>query len=302
MSDRSVQLNLSQTGTGADAVVVDGQNLSGAVRRVLLTSQVGEPPTLVLELAPRAFLVDADGAQVGVSPVGEHILTQLGWRPPVEPAEAARATEAQDSEANVPGYVHALLDAWLTGQPLNFSRRAVPDQVRARLDDALAAGVLTGVPAEVAAGLWCNAVQPSALCSDAEQQRAAYADALDAIATAVEAGTDDTLRSGIRSILRRYRPEALEIWSELRASRQPEPPAEDKPEMVPLLGHGGGHSRVPARPPRAQGSLATARQLLDQAIDDALPLAGGRVRELLAALRRELARVDAIRSTAPPTG
>lgn len=83
-ADRTAHLNLSPTGTGDDAVVVDGQNLSRAVRRVLLTSEVGEPPTLVLELAPRSFVVDADGARVGVSPVGEHLLTGLGWRPPGE--------------------------------------------------------------------------------------------------------------------------------------------------------------------------------------------------------------------------
>lgn len=47
-----------------------------------------------------------------------------------------------------PAYVHALLDAFLTGEPLNFGKADVPADVQARLTEALNAGVLRGVPAE----------------------------------------------------------------------------------------------------------------------------------------------------------
>lgn len=80
--ERTARLNLSPLGAGKDAVVVDGMNLSGVVHRLLLTSQAGRPTTLTLELAPRAYVVDAEGSVVGVSPAGHAALVGLGWQPP----------------------------------------------------------------------------------------------------------------------------------------------------------------------------------------------------------------------------
>ncbi|MEV4122872.1 hypothetical protein [Micromonospora sp. NPDC049645] len=60
-----------------------------------------------------------------------------------------------------PAYVHALADAWLTGQPLNFQREHVPADLRRRLDAALADGTLAGELVEVGAGLWRNTVRPA---------------------------------------------------------------------------------------------------------------------------------------------
>lgn len=47
-----------------------------------------------------------------------------------------------------PSYVHDLLDAFLTGEPLNFQRHPVPLDIQARLTAAREAGVLDTVPAD----------------------------------------------------------------------------------------------------------------------------------------------------------
>ncbi|MFG3418728.1 hypothetical protein [Micromonospora sp. NPDC048063] len=89
MGDRTVQVNLAAAGIGAGDVVVDGQDVSAGVSRLLLAAGAGESPRLVLELAPQAYEVDAQSVVVGVSPVGAVVLTQLGWRPPeTDPAPA----------------------------------------------------------------------------------------------------------------------------------------------------------------------------------------------------------------------
>ncbi|WFF07235.1 hypothetical protein O7622_01140 [Micromonospora sp. WMMD1076] len=90
MVDVNSHLNLSATGTGEDAVVVGDLNLSMLVHRLLLTAEVGEPPRLVLELSPRAYVVDAEGSVVGVSPAGHAALVALGWQPPFTPGQVGR--------------------------------------------------------------------------------------------------------------------------------------------------------------------------------------------------------------------
>lgn len=83
MTDPAVHLNLSPAGAGA--VLVGDTDLSKMVHRLLLSAQAGRTPTLVLELSPRAYVVDSDGMAVGISPAGHHALTRLGWRPPEQP-------------------------------------------------------------------------------------------------------------------------------------------------------------------------------------------------------------------------
>ncbi|MBC9006124.1 hypothetical protein [Micromonospora aurantiaca (nom. illeg.)] len=92
--ERTARLNLSPLGTGKDAVVVDGMNLSGVVHRLLLTSQAGRPTTLTLELAPHAYVVDAQGSVVGVSPAGHAALVGLGWQPPGALGQVGRCGHA----------------------------------------------------------------------------------------------------------------------------------------------------------------------------------------------------------------
>jgi hypothetical protein len=47
-----------------------------------------------------------------------------------------------------PDYVHDLLDAFLSGEPLNFHRHPVPRDVQDRLTAAKESGQLGTVPAE----------------------------------------------------------------------------------------------------------------------------------------------------------
>lgn len=101
MPDRTAHLNLTPTGTGNDAVVVDDMNLSGLVHRLLLTAQAGQATTLVLELAPRAYVVDAAGATVGVSPDGHAALVALGWQPPESAEPSTQLVEQRDQLADL---------------------------------------------------------------------------------------------------------------------------------------------------------------------------------------------------------
>lgn len=56
-------------------------------------------------------------------------------------------------DQQAPPYVHDLLDAFLTGEPLNFHHHSVPLDVQARLTAARESGALGTVPAEPRAGL-----------------------------------------------------------------------------------------------------------------------------------------------------
>lgn len=49
----------------------------------------------------------------------------------------------QSPEDDAPAYVHRILDAFLTGSPLNFGALTPPPGVRRRLDEALADGTLS---------------------------------------------------------------------------------------------------------------------------------------------------------------
>ncbi|SCL32094.1 hypothetical protein GA0070616_4386 [Micromonospora nigra] len=61
--------------------------------------------------------------------------------------DAAAVVEAAGPAAPTPPYVHHLLDAFLTGQPLNFRRDPVPLDVQRRLEHAVATGQMGTVPA-----------------------------------------------------------------------------------------------------------------------------------------------------------
>jgi hypothetical protein len=56
-------------------------------------------------------------------------------------------------DQQAPPYVHDLLDAFLTGEPLNFRHHPVPLDVQARLTAARESGVLGTVPAQFRTGL-----------------------------------------------------------------------------------------------------------------------------------------------------
>jgi hypothetical protein len=53
-----------------------------------------------------------------------------------------------DKPEPVPGYVLALLDAYLTGRPLNFGKHKVPAEVQHILSEAVTSGVLGTVRIE----------------------------------------------------------------------------------------------------------------------------------------------------------
>ncbi|MFI1195501.1 hypothetical protein ACH4T9_19900 [Micromonospora sp. NPDC020750] len=55
-------------------------------------------------------------------------------------------TVADQTATTTPPYVHHLLDAFLTGQPLNFGRDPVPLDVQRRLEHAVATGQMGTVP------------------------------------------------------------------------------------------------------------------------------------------------------------
>ncbi|MDG4749329.1 MULTISPECIES: hypothetical protein [Micromonospora] len=101
MAEIDSHLRLSAASTGEDAVVVGGMNLSMLVHRLLLTAQAGEPPQLVLELSPRAYVVDAAGSVVGVSPAGHAALVGLGWQPPGTAALLVDVERQRDQLAEV---------------------------------------------------------------------------------------------------------------------------------------------------------------------------------------------------------
>lgn len=84
MPERAVRVEVAATGNSGH-VLVDGHDLAGAVAGIALTAAVGETPQLVLRLAQRCFTFAGDGVAVGVSPVGRHVLTELGWTPPDTP-------------------------------------------------------------------------------------------------------------------------------------------------------------------------------------------------------------------------
>lgn len=53
----------------------------------------------------------------------------------------------------VPEYIHKILDAFLDGEPLDFSGTHVPIEVQARLMEAVASGKLIDVPGGMIRGL-----------------------------------------------------------------------------------------------------------------------------------------------------
>lgn len=95
--------------------------------------------------------------------------------------------------------------------------RAVKRLVGER-DEALAA--LRDVLAELkdrtaeARGARDDYEQVKAINAELADERDRLAEALDHIGTAVMAGTGDTLRDGIRSMVRRVRPDAIRIWED----------------------------------------------------------------------------------------
>lgn len=82
MGDHHFKLNLP-TSSGSDGqLVLDGVDVSGAVRSVELRAGVGEFNVITLHLAMRGAEVDGI-AQLHLAAAQVGLLARFGWRPPV---------------------------------------------------------------------------------------------------------------------------------------------------------------------------------------------------------------------------
>ena len=94
-------------------VEVNGVDVAPGCRGYTLRAEVGEMPTLTLDL-PLLEGAEVDGdVQVLIPEATRQTLIALGWTPP----------------DTVPAYVYALLDAYQTGEPLDFGGHPVPADV-----------------------------------------------------------------------------------------------------------------------------------------------------------------------------
>lgn len=87
---------------------------------------------------------DLPGQRIHVRPGGVGVLQASGWR--------VDESEGEWAGPPTPAYVHRLLDAFLSGQPLNFGTEHPPQDVQDRLTAAVQQGQLgtVEVPAEPA--------------------------------------------------------------------------------------------------------------------------------------------------------
>ncbi|MER7164518.1 hypothetical protein ABT336_00345 [Micromonospora sp. NPDC000207] len=103
-----------------------------------------DPARVLAALSALGWPDDREEEQPGPEPVG-HFELRRYWTA-AENVVRAIDNAGQLSAPTTPPYVHHLLDAFLTGQPLNFRRDSVPLDVQRRLDHAVSAGQLGTVP------------------------------------------------------------------------------------------------------------------------------------------------------------
>ena len=163
-----------------------------------------------------------------------------GYEPTTDPAELA-IRESVRVEARAEALVYLAIGQ-IPGAVIRLVEQADKSAAeRDRLVEALARSVSLP-PAEIAkAHSVAYGGSPDAASASVPPHRAqedelaaevaCLNDALDLIGTIVEASTGDVLEA-IRSVLRRVRPEALDIWAPVAARRAQEEPAADLVELV----------------------------------------------------------------------
>ena len=120
---KRVQIDLNAVGLGT--ITLDGHDVSAGVRGVTFRSEVGNLTEVTLDMVVRQRARASGEAQVIIPDDTARALHVLGWTSP---------------DGAAPAYVHALLDAFLTGEPLDFAGAAtVPPDVQARLREAWSA-------------------------------------------------------------------------------------------------------------------------------------------------------------------
>jgi hypothetical protein len=113
------KIEIDVDGVGRGTITLDGHDVSGAVRGVRLSAEVGSVTEVELDLR-LGYAQKVSGSEVQVIIPGDtaRALHVLGWTAP---------------DGTTPAYVHALLDAFLTGKTLDFAGATVPADVQARL-------------------------------------------------------------------------------------------------------------------------------------------------------------------------
>lgn len=115
---KRVEIDINMNTIGRGSVLVDGHDISGAVRGVTFESQVGELTRVTLNMPAVHETRLVGEALVSIRDRQAKALHVLGWAAP---------------DGTAPAYVHALLDAYLTGRDLDFAGATVPTDVQERL-------------------------------------------------------------------------------------------------------------------------------------------------------------------------
>lgn len=79
--DKARQVKVRANERGKGVVEIDGQDVSGLVRKVTVAAEAGEPTLVVLELGRVVVHTEAK-AQVEVDKPTADFLRTLGWTPP----------------------------------------------------------------------------------------------------------------------------------------------------------------------------------------------------------------------------
>lgn len=91
MTARHVQLRLAPaSGTGTE-VVIEGQDVTEAIRSLTLHAEAGDPHRLVLTMSPLRVNADAEDVTVELRPEQTALLERLGWTPPASTAAVVAA-------------------------------------------------------------------------------------------------------------------------------------------------------------------------------------------------------------------
>ncbi|WP_028192937.1 hypothetical protein [Salinispora pacifica] len=74
-----------ELGRAGGRVILDGTDVSGAVRRLTVRAEAGCLPDIELDLSiVDATRIDSDHAQMLIPPATRDALVTLGWTPPLE--------------------------------------------------------------------------------------------------------------------------------------------------------------------------------------------------------------------------